>query len=65
MELSYISGNGNHKKLICQEVTLLAWKKKKNNNNTGCLSNLYYLVAAQASSFLIYPLSQTQSDPIW
>ena len=25
MELSYISGNGNHKKLICQEVILLAW----------------------------------------
>ena len=28
---------------------------------TGCLSNLYYLLAFQASSFLIHPLSQTQS----
>ena len=27
---------------------------------TGCLSNLYYLLAAQASSFVIYPLSRTQ-----
>ena len=28
---------------------------------TGCLSNLYYLLAAQVSSFLIQPLSKTQS----
>ena len=28
---------------------------------TGCFSSLYYLLAAQASSFLIHPLSQTQS----
>ena len=25
---------------------------------TGCLSNLYYLLAAQSSTFLIYPISQ-------
>ena len=28
---------------------------------TGCLSNLYYLLAAQASSVLIYHLSRAQS----
>ena len=28
---------------------------------TGCLSNLYYLLDAQASGFLIQPLSLTQS----
>ena len=27
---------------------------------TGYLSNFHYLLAAEASSFLIYPLSQTQ-----
>ena len=26
---------------------------------TGCLNNLYYLLAAQASAFLIQPLSLT------
>ena len=28
---------------------------------TGCLSIFFYLLAAQTSSFLIHPLSQTQS----
>ena len=36
---------------------------------TGCLSNLYYLLAAQAPSFLIYPcfpnaVSQTKLDSL-
>ena len=42
---SYISGNGTNK------IPL---------GETGCLSNLYYLVAAQ-SSLLINPLPLTQS----
>ena len=32
---------------------------------TGCLSNLYYLLATQAPSFLIHPLSQTRSARPW
>ena len=43
--------------------------KLSNLGETGCLSNLYYLLAAQAPSFLIYPcfpnaVSQTKLDSL-
>ena len=46
--------------LIFQEIELSSPKKLDTLNKTplretGCLSNLYYLLAAQASNFLIYP----------
>ena len=75
MELSYISGNGKPKKLvntypekfIFQEIELSCSKKLNTLNKTplgetGCLSNLYYLLVAQASNFLIHsPFPNTLS----
>ena len=42
----------------------LSGPKKLNKTplgETGCLSNLFYSLAAQLSNFLIHPLSRTQS----
>ena len=38
--------------------TILLIKNKTPVGETGCLSNLYYLLAAQAPSFLIHSLFQ-------
>ena len=64
MELSSL------KKLNKTFLNFIAPKKLNKNfytidkttvGETGYLSNFHYLLAAEASSFLIYPLSQTQS----
>ena len=49
-----ISGNGT----LFQKMKLSSVKKHSKILlvETGCLSNLYYVLAAQASGFLIYPL---------
>ena len=61
-ELSYTLGNGNPKKLnkfslyffillIKHFIKLFYTLNKTPLGETGCLNNLYYLLAAQASSF--------------
>ena len=45
---SYISGNGT----FCPQNLFIS-----PFGETGCMSNLYYLLAAQSSRFLVHPLS--------
>ena len=70
-------GKWNFLGLSLKNVLYFLWKffyqlkksfstlNKTRLGQTGCLSNLYYLLATQASSFLIHLLSQTKSTRTW